>query len=72
MYANQSHEASTAALEEAIRSFPAVVPLLADKLDIPLSAHIRGMPCFRIQTDSKYIPFFQLFSTQSSPAALAN
>ncbi|TFY74297.1 hypothetical protein EWM64_g9715 [Hericium alpestre] len=39
---------STAALKQAILSFPSVLPLLADKADISLSAEVRGHPAFKI------------------------
>ncbi|KAJ7683568.1 transcriptional repressor TCF25-domain-containing protein [Mycena rosella] len=44
--------AGTAALLEAIRSFPSIVPLLADKLDVSLSNTIRGHRDFKIKTDA--------------------
>ncbi|KAF7329293.1 hypothetical protein MKEN_00190300 [Mycena kentingensis (nom. inval.)] len=43
---------ATAALGEAIRSFPSVVPLLADKIDVSLPNSIRGHPDFKIETDA--------------------
>ncbi|KAG6880137.1 hypothetical protein C0992_005221 [Termitomyces sp. T32_za158] len=43
---------STIALEEAIRSFPEVVPLLADKLEIALPGYIRSHQSFRVYTDA--------------------
>ncbi|KAF8173869.1 transcriptional repressor TCF25-domain-containing protein [Mycena galopus ATCC 62051] len=43
--------AGTAALIEAIRDFPSVVPLLADKLDVSLPNTIRGHRDFKIETD---------------------
>jgi hypothetical protein len=43
---------STAALGEAIRAFPCVVPLLADKIDVSLSSEIRGHHDFRIHVDA--------------------
>lgn len=43
------------ALTDAARDFPSIVPLLADKLDISLSAEIRGHPDFKIETDARYI-----------------
>ncbi|KAI0637558.1 transcriptional repressor TCF25-domain-containing protein [Trametes polyzona] len=46
------HQQSTEALKEAIRKFPPVVPLLADKADISLSGDIRGHPAFRIHPDA--------------------
>ncbi|TFK79628.1 DUF654-domain-containing protein [Polyporus arcularius HHB13444] len=48
---DKTHEQSTHALEHAIRTFPSVVPLLADKAEITLSGEIRSHPSFRIQTD---------------------
>ncbi|TCD69203.1 hypothetical protein EIP91_008499 [Steccherinum ochraceum] len=47
------HEKSTAALAEAIRKFPSIVPLLADKADITLPSDIRSSPAFRIKADAK-------------------
>ncbi|KAH9942612.1 transcriptional repressor TCF25-domain-containing protein [Amylocystis lapponica] len=46
------HEKSTAALKEAILAFPAVVPLLADKADIPLPNNARSHSAFRVYTDT--------------------
>ncbi|KAJ7740604.1 transcriptional repressor TCF25-domain-containing protein [Mycena metata] len=43
--------AGTAALIEAIRAFPSIVPLLADKLDVSLPNTIRGHRDFKIETD---------------------
>ncbi|KAJ7235300.1 transcriptional repressor TCF25-domain-containing protein [Mycena haematopus] len=43
--------AGTAALIEAIRAFPSVVPLLADKLDVSLPNAIRSHHDFKIETD---------------------
>ncbi|KAJ4484000.1 transcriptional repressor TCF25-domain-containing protein [Lentinula lateritia] len=48
--------AGTAALIEAADSFPSVIPLLADKLDVILSASIRGHRDFRIETDCRSLP----------------
>ncbi|KAF8075761.1 transcriptional repressor TCF25-domain-containing protein [Lyophyllum atratum] len=45
-----THEASTAALTQALRSFPSVLPLLADKLDIALPPSIRAHRDFKIET----------------------
>jgi hypothetical protein len=42
-----------AALIEAIRDFPSVVPLLADKLDVSLPNTIRSHRDFKIETDEK-------------------
>ncbi|KAG1838707.1 transcriptional repressor TCF25-domain-containing protein [Suillus subluteus] len=47
----QSLGSSTDALKQAMLAFPEVVPLLADKCDIPLSPELRGHKAFRIQTD---------------------
>ncbi|KAG6906643.1 hypothetical protein DXG01_012818 [Tephrocybe rancida] len=46
------HEKSTQALGEAMRSFPELVPLLADKIDVSLTHHIRGHQSFRVLTDA--------------------
>ncbi|KAF7290783.1 hypothetical protein MIND_01319200 [Mycena indigotica] len=46
-------DAGTKALVEAIRSFPTIVPVLADKLDISLPNSIRGHSDFKIETDAK-------------------
>ncbi|KIJ12883.1 hypothetical protein PAXINDRAFT_82129 [Paxillus involutus ATCC 200175] len=43
---------STQALRQAILAFPSIVPLLADKCDISLSAEVRKHKAFRIHTDS--------------------
>ncbi|KAF8548302.1 hypothetical protein OG21DRAFT_779027 [Imleria badia] len=44
-------EQSTEALRQAILGFPSIVPLLADKCEISLSAEVRGHKAFRIHTD---------------------
>ncbi|KAJ3987535.1 transcriptional repressor TCF25-domain-containing protein [Lentinula detonsa] len=49
----QEKSASTAALIEAANSFPSVIPLLADKLEVTLPASIRGHKDFRIETDCR-------------------
>ena len=41
---------STEALRQAVLEFPSVVPLLADKAEIILSAEARSQPAFRIFT----------------------
>jgi Transcriptional repressor TCF25 len=46
-------EASTEALKIALKDFPSVLPLLADKLDVSLPAAIRAHPDFKIETDAK-------------------
>ncbi|KAI9466649.1 transcriptional repressor TCF25-domain-containing protein, partial [Lactarius psammicola] len=38
------------ALKQAVLEFPSVVPLLADKAEIALSAEVRSQPAFRIHT----------------------
>ncbi|KAJ6615494.1 transcriptional repressor TCF25-domain-containing protein [Mycena sp. CBHHK59/15] len=48
--------ASTAALVEAIRSFPSVVLLLSDKLDVSLPNSIRSHRDFKIETDANNLP----------------
>lgn len=50
---SQDPTAGTAALIEAIRAFPSVVPLLADKLDVSLPNTIRSHRDFKIETDGK-------------------
>ncbi|KAI0352517.1 DUF654-domain-containing protein [Trametes cingulata] len=52
---DKSHERSTEALKVAIRNFPPVVPLLADKADISLSGDIRSHPAFRIHPDASML-----------------
>ncbi|KAK0455688.1 transcriptional repressor TCF25-domain-containing protein [Desarmillaria tabescens] len=47
----KQRELSAEALIEAVKSFPSVVPVLADKLEVSLSASIRGHRDFRIETD---------------------
>ncbi|TFK53351.1 DUF654-domain-containing protein [Heliocybe sulcata] len=49
---SKHHEASDSALKDAIRAFPSVVPLLADKADIVLSSDVRSHRVFRVQTGS--------------------
>ncbi|KAF8189634.1 transcriptional repressor TCF25-domain-containing protein [Pholiota molesta] len=48
----KDHMKSTQALKEAIRDFPTVVPLLADKLDVSLPGEIRAHRDFKIETDA--------------------
>ena len=54
-FRTQDHQHSTDALKEAIKDFPSIVPLLADKIDGSLPASIRAHPDFKIQTDSKCV-----------------
>lgn len=51
----QSHERSDRVLAEAIASFPSVVPLLADKIDIFIPGDIRGHPSFRVHVDARLV-----------------
>ncbi|KAJ7165632.1 transcriptional repressor TCF25-domain-containing protein [Mycena crocata] len=67
--------AGTAALIEAIRSFPSVVPLLADRLDASLSNTIRSHRDFKIETDGSNLKapeatlhlLSHLYAQRSSP-----
>ncbi|KAI9059027.1 DUF654-domain-containing protein [Trametes sanguinea] len=52
---DKAHTRSTEALKDAVRNFPPVVPLLADKADISLSAEIRSHPAFRIHPDASML-----------------
>ncbi|KAG8963840.1 hypothetical protein FRC03_002524 [Tulasnella sp. 419] len=47
---DKDHKESTEALKQAVLEFPSVVPVLADKAGINLSADIRGLPVMRIET----------------------
>jgi hypothetical protein len=44
----------TQALKQAVLDFPSIVPLLADKAEIVLSAEVRSQPAFRIYTQPEY------------------
>ena len=58
---------STEALRKAILEFPSVVPLLADKAEITLSAEARSQPAFRIFTHHGFAIFFlRIFFSDSS------
>ncbi|TFK33697.1 transcriptional repressor TCF25-domain-containing protein [Crucibulum laeve] len=48
---SSGHKASTETLKDAVMSFPSIVPLLADKLDVVLPESIRAHRDFRIETD---------------------
>ena len=48
-------------MRNAARDFPSVVPLLADKLDISLSADIRAHHDFKIETEARYISFTMMY-----------
>jgi hypothetical protein len=50
---SKDYSKSTTALRDAARDFPSVVPLLADKLDISLSADIRAHHDFKIETEAR-------------------
>ncbi|KAI0938885.1 hypothetical protein AcV5_000459 [Taiwanofungus camphoratus] len=52
---DKNHYKSTDALKRAILDFPSVVPLLADRADIPLSAAVRGHSAFKIHTDASLL-----------------
>lgn len=54
---DSDHSASTAALAEAIKDFPSIVPLLADKLEVNLGASVRGHPDCKIETDASSLTF---------------
>ncbi|PPQ68566.1 hypothetical protein CVT24_005578 [Panaeolus cyanescens] len=50
---DKDHGKSTEALRAAAQDFPSIVPLLADKLDVNLTAAIRSHRDFRIETDAQ-------------------
>ncbi|KAF8148865.1 transcriptional repressor TCF25-domain-containing protein [Crassisporium funariophilum] len=49
---NPDHSNSSSALQEAVRDFPSIVPLLADKLDASLPAGMRAHRDFKIEIDN--------------------
>lgn len=49
------HDASDEALRVAIRSFPSIVPLLADKAEMTLSSEVRAHPSAKIVTEYRYL-----------------
>lgn len=51
---------STQALKQAVLDFPSIVPLLADKAEIGLSAEVRSQPAFRIYTRPEYCALLPL------------
>lgn len=53
---DKDHGESTKSLQDAIIAFPAVVPVLADKADISLSADVRRHSAFRIHPDASSLP----------------
>ncbi|KAF8271682.1 transcriptional repressor TCF25-domain-containing protein [Lactarius quietus] len=46
----EGDENASQALKQAVLDFPSIVPLLADKAEIALSAEVRSQPAFRIYT----------------------
>lgn len=54
---DSDHSASMAALVEAVKDFPSIVPLLADKLEVNLGASVRGHPDCKIETDASSLTF---------------
>ena len=64
---------STEALGYAVLEFPSVVPLLADKAEIMLSAEVRSQPAFRIFTPHGCANFsFLRSSAFSDPSTSSN
>ena len=49
----RTHQRSTKSLEEAIKKFPFVVTLLADKIDMFLPTEIRSNTDFRVHIDAR-------------------
>ncbi len=52
---NSKPEEAAAALIDAVNAFPAVVPVLADKLDASLPASLRSHRHFRIEADGRSV-----------------
>ena len=50
---DDNHIPSTTALANAIQDFPSIVPLLADKLEVSLTADVRGHPECKIEVDAR-------------------
>lgn len=50
---DKSHAGSTAALHAAMCDFPSIIPLLADKLDTTVPAHVRSSAACRIEVDAQ-------------------
>ncbi|THU96206.1 hypothetical protein K435DRAFT_828939 [Dendrothele bispora CBS 962.96] len=48
-------EAATSALVEAIRSFPSIVPLLADKLEVEIPGTVRAHKDFKVEVDGGFL-----------------
>ncbi|KAF8644320.1 hypothetical protein AX16_008528 [Volvariella volvacea WC 439] len=72
---DSGHGKSTKALIEAIKSFPSVVPLLADKIESSLPASIRGHSDFTIEANAMLLSkdkailhlLSHLYAQRSSP-----
>ncbi|KAF9448395.1 DUF654-domain-containing protein [Macrolepiota fuliginosa MF-IS2] len=54
---DNDHTTSTTALTEAIKDFPSIVPLLADKLDASLPASVRSHPDCIIKLDGSSLSY---------------
>ncbi|KAL1698609.1 transcriptional repressor TCF25-domain-containing protein [Schizophyllum commune] len=52
---SKKHDESTAALVDAVKAFPPIVPLLADKLEVSLPESLRSHCIFRIETDASHL-----------------
>lgn len=61
----------TEALKQAVLDFPSIVPLLADKAEIVLSAEVRSQPAFRIYTRPEYCIFLPLNRVSSNTSLTA-
>ena len=48
----QEHTSSVQAFRAAVLRFPSLLPLVLDKVDIPLSAEVRSKPAFKVHVDS--------------------
>jgi hypothetical protein len=53
---SNDHTTSTTALANAIRDFPSIVPLLADKLEVDIAASARSHPECKIELDASSLP----------------
>jgi len=59
-------------LKQAVLDFPSIVPLLADKAEIVLSAEVRSQPAFRVHTRHEYCAFLSLICVSpNTPRAVA-
>ncbi|KAI5830065.1 DUF654-domain-containing protein [Schizophyllum commune Tattone D] len=52
---SKKYDESTAALVDAVKAFPPIVPLLADKLEVSLPESLRSHRIFRIETDASHL-----------------